>query len=221
METRYILLENQWIEYQLIKEKRKSLAMKVEKGQLIVKAPYITSIDFIEESLVRYQKRLLKQIKSYEPYYDYQNHGYVDIFHQRYDIIVRDIQKRQCQIHDQSLYVYHHSIQQTVEMFLKQKLLNYIKERIIYYLAYEFDLDMPEIAIKKYKGRWGCCFYDNNKVIFNLSLVHLEKDLIDYVIVHELTHFLQANHSPRFYNEMAKRMPDYKQRQKRLKEKHV
>ena len=54
-----------------------------------------------------------------------------------------------------------------------------------------------------------------------LSLVHLEKDLIDYVIVHELTHFLQANHSALFYQEIEKRMPDYKQRIKRLKEKHI
>ena len=56
---------------------------------------------------------------------------------------------------------------------------------------------------------------------FNLSLIHLDKELIDYVIVHELTHFLQANHSTLFYQEIAKRMPDYKERLKRLKEKHV
>ena len=65
------------------------------------------------------------------------------------------------------------------------------------------------------------CFYKDNKVTFNLSLIHLPKDLIDYVIVHELAHFLQANHSHLFYQEIEKRMPDYKQRQKRLKEIHI
>ena len=77
------------------------------------------------------------------------------------------------------------------------------------------------MIIKFYKGRWGCCFYKENKVCFNISLIHLEKDLIDYVIVHELCHFLQANHSKEFYKEIEKRIPDYKQRIKRLKEKHV
>ena len=56
---------------------------------------------------------------------------------------------------------------------------------------------------------------------FHLSLIHLEKNLIDYVIVHELTHFLQPNHSKQFYLEIEKRMPDYKTRQQRLKEKHI
>ena len=50
--------------------------------------------------------------------------------------------------------------------------------------------------------------------------VHLEKDLIDYVIVHELCHFLQANHSRYFYNEIEKRIPNYKECIRRLKEVH-
>ena len=123
--------------------------------------------------------------------------------------------------HEQYLYVYHQNIAQCVENYLKRILLNYIEEKIIYYLAYDFDLNMPRIEIKKYKGRWGSCYYKEGKVSFNLSLIHLDKELIDYVIVHELTHFLQANHSTLFYQEIAKRMPDYKERLKRLKEKHV
>ena len=71
------------------------------------------------------------------------------------------------------------------------------------------------------KRRWGACFYQKNRVCFNLVLAHIDYALIDYVIVHELTHFLQANHSTLFYQEIAKRMPDYKERLKRLKEKHV
>ena len=80
---------------------------------------------------------------------------------------------------------------------------------------------MPYIQIKNYKGRWGSCFYKENKVTFNSSLIHLDKELIDYVIVHELAHFIEANHSSKFYKEIEKRMPDYKIRQKRLKEKHT
>ena len=57
-----------------------------------------------------------------------------------------------------------------------------------------------------------------NKVSFNLVLVHLEKCLIDYVIIHELCHFIQPNHSKLFYQEIEKRMPDYKAKEERLKE---
>ena len=60
-----------------------------------------------------------------------------------------------------------------------------------------------------------------NKVSLNLSLIQLKKELIDYVIMHELTHFIEANHSKRFYHELAMRMPDYLIRQNALKETHV
>lgn len=221
METHHILLENQWIEYDLIYKNMKSIYLKVEKGRLVVKAPTSTSLSFIEKNIVKYQNKLLKQIQDYRPYAIYEDGGYVDIFHQQYQITLRDIQERTCQIHGQSLYVYHHQIEKTVEMYLKNRLMNYIKERVIYYLTYDFDLAMPQIEIKKYKGRWGSCFYKDNRISFHLSLIHLEKDLIDYVIVHELTHFLQPNHSPQFYLEMSQHMPDYKERQYRLKEKHI
>ncbi len=77
------------------------------------------------------------------------------------------------------------------------------------------------MKLRNTKEDGGSCYYKEGKVSFNLSLIHLDKELIDYVIVHELTHFLQANHSTLFYQEIAKRMPDYKERLKRLKEKHV
>ncbi|MEG0367498.1 MAG: YgjP-like metallopeptidase domain-containing protein [Coprobacillus sp.] len=221
MESHQIILENQTIEYDIIYKHMRSIYLKVEHGRLLIKAPYYTPIAVIEDNIRKYQKKLLSQIQQYEPYFLYQDHGYVDIMNQRYEICLRDVGKRQCQIHDQQLYVYHHQIDKCVEAYLKKRLLDYVEEMVISYLAYDFDLGMPKIEVRKYKGRWGSCFYRENKISFNLSLIHLEKELIDYVIVHELTHFLQANHSSLFYQEMQKRMPDYKIRQKRLKEKHV
>lgn len=221
MKSYQIVLKNQTIEYDLSFKNMKSIRMRVQSGRLKVTAPYYTPLSFIEENILSYQDKLISQIQTYEPYAKYEEDGYVDIFGERYSIVLRDLGKRECHQHVQQLYVYHHDIQNCVETKLKDILHNYIEERIIGYLAYDFDLPMPRIEIKKYKGRWGSCYYRENKVSFNLSLVHLEKELIDYVIVHELAHFLQANHSSLFYLEIEKRMPDYKLRQKRLKEKHI
>lgn len=221
MEKRIILLNGQSIEYVLERKNIKSLYMKIEKGQLVIKAPIIMPLSFIEKNIEKYQERLLAKLALYQPYYDYKDQGFVLIFNEYYHIVLRDIGKRKCSFHDHYLYVYHHDIEKTVETFLKKILLDYIEEKVIGYLVSDFDLDMPFIEVKKYKGRWGSCFYKDNKITFNLSLVYLEKDLIDYVIVHELSHFIETNHSQRFYQEMKKRMPDYKDKQKRLKEKHI
>ncbi len=221
MEKHQILIQQEIIEYKLTYKRMKSVRMKVIQGQLEISAPYGTPLAYIESCILQYADRLIPQMQQYEAYALYQDQGYVDIFDQRYRICLRDIGVNKCQIHGDQLYVYHQNIEQCVENYLKQILYDYIAEKVIGYLAYGFDLEMPNIVIKKYKGRWGSCYYKENKMTFHLALVHLEKDLIDYVIVHELTHFLQANHSPLFYQELAKRMPDYQQRQKRLKEKHT
>ena len=137
---------------------------------------------------------------------------------QKYQIILKDMNIKKCAIHDRQIYVYSKNIQATIEMFLKQELMNYLKERIDFYLSTSFHHAFPEIQIKKMKRRWGACFYQKNRVCFNLVLAHIDYALIDYVIVHELCHFLEANHSKAFYHEIEKRMPDYKERERLLKD---
>jgi Predicted metal-dependent hydrolase len=220
MEKHQIILDDQLYTYELHLKKIKSIYIKVIDGQIVVSAPLYTSIHSIEELLIQYQDKLIDKVCQYKPNIEYRDEGIVKIYNHDYIIKLRDINQKKCVLHDHYLYVYHHSLENVIDIFLKKLLLDYIEERIIYYLTYHFDLDMPRIEIKHYKGRWGSCFYKENKVTFNLSLVHLEKDLIDYVIVHELCHFLQANHSRYFYNEIEKRIPNYKECIRRLKEVH-
>lgn len=221
MKSYQIIFNQKTIEYDVIYKHKKNISMRVRNGRLQISVPYHTPLSYIEECIQQYAHKLLPQIEQYQSYFDYRDQGYVYIFHQKFQIIHRSMNQKLCQQHDHCLYVYHQNIQVCVEDYLKKILYAYIQEKVIEYLAYDFDLDMPSIEIKKYKGRWGSCYYKNNQIRFNLSLVHLEKELIDYVIVHELTHFLQPNHSTLFYQEIEKRMPDYKERQKRLKEKHI
>ena len=216
-----VKIDDDVIDVEIIYKKIKSLYIRVENGKLKVSAPIGTSLTFVENTILKHKDRLMKQLNNYHSYYDYRDGGYVYIFHELYHIRLIDMKKRKCAIHDNELYVYHKDIQKTVELFLKDELTKYIERRIEYYLKYDFKLNKPQIEIKKYKGRWGCCYSKENRVSFNLSLVYLDKYLIDYVIVHELTHFLVPNHSQDFYNEMGKRLKDYKIRQKRLKGMHV
>ena len=202
-------------------KKIKSIYMRVEDGKVKVSAPIGTSLTFIENAILKHKDRLFRQIKQYQSYYDYKDNGYVLIFNKLYKIKLMNMKRRTCSVHEDVLYVYHSDIQKTVEMFLKEVLYEYISIKINNYLKRAFKLKYPQIEIKKYKSRWGCCYTKENRVSFNLSLVHLDKDLIDYVIIHELTHFLVPNHSKDFYCEIGKRLKDYKIRQKRLKEMHV
>ena len=98
-----------------------------------------------------HQEEILEQIKGYVPKYNYQEDGYVYLFNQKYQIILKDMNIKKCAIHDRQIYVYSKNIQATIEMFLKQELMNYLKERIDFYLSTSFHHAFPEIQIKKMK----------------------------------------------------------------------
>ena len=100
-------------------------------------------------------------------------------------------------------------------------MFDYIDNRIDEYLLKDFHFNKPQIIIKYYKSRWGSCYYNENKVSFNSTLVHLGKEIIDSVIIHELCHFIVSDHSKSFYQEVYQRMPDYDIRHAYLKGKNI
>ncbi len=68
------------------------------------------------------------------------------------------------------------------------------------------------------KRRWGVCDHRSLAVSFHWHLVTLPPDLIDYVVVHELTHLHEPNHAPAFWRRVEDVLPDYRQRRRRLRE---
>ena len=74
------------------------------------------------------------------------------------------------------------------------------------------------LKVRKMKTRWGVCNRGNNTVTLNSELLKKDVRLIDYVVVHELSHFKEANHSAKFWYEVSLRYPNYKEARKELNE---
>jgi predicted metal-dependent hydrolase len=75
------------------------------------------------------------------------------------------------------------------------------------------------VRINGAKTRWGSCSAKKS-LNFSWRLVMADDAVIDYVVIHELAHITEMNHSARFWAVVARVLPDYKERQKRLKELH-
>jgi predicted metal-dependent hydrolase len=73
----------------------------------------------------------------------------------------------------------------------------------------------PDLKIRRMRARWGSCS-TNGTVTLNLRLIHLDMALIDYVIMHELCHLIEHNHSKRFYALLTCKMPDWQKRRDQL-----
>ena len=80
----------------------------------------------------------------------------------------------------------------------------------------KLKLVLPEIGIRKMKSRWASCLQKRSKIVFNAALGRVPARCIEYVIVHELTHFEAPNHSKAFVKLMDGRLPRWRSLRKEL-----
>ena len=76
----------------------------------------------------------------------------------------------------------------------------------------------PQIRFRKMVSQWGNCRSHEGILTFNTALVYAPMECVEYVVLHEFTHFLQANHSAAFYAELQQVCPAWKQLRNQLKE---
>ena len=84
------------------------------------------------------------------------------------------------------------------------------------YYAPVMGVSYGTVTIREQKTRWGSCSTKGN-LNFNWKLVLMPLEILDYVVVHELAHRIQMNHSAAFWAEVGKILPDYKERRQWLK----
>ena len=100
----------------------------------------------------------------------------------------------------------------------KKEIFKIFKERLdFYYNKFDENIPYPILKIRTMKTRWGVCNRKVKSVTLNFNLVKYDYDCLDYVIVHELSHFVHFDHSKEFWNTVSKYYPNYKIIQKKLK----
>lgn len=108
----------------------------------------------------------------------------------------------------------------------KKALDKFYKEECIRVFTNELERIKPyfpnipkfTLKIRNMKTRWGVNNRRSNTITLNSELLKKDIDLLNYVIIHELCHFYEANHSSKFWSHVAKYYPKYKEARKRLRE---
>ena len=99
--------------------------------------------------------------------------------------------------------------------FYKDSCSDYIIPRVEHFSKI-MNLSFEDIKFRKMRSRWGSC--SSKKVLtFNTELIKTKKELIDYVVVHELAHLKHMNHSKEFHTLVDKYLPNSKEYRKELK----
>ena len=101
--------------------------------------------------------------------------------------------------------------------FYKNECLRVFENEVKRIVPYFDNLPKFSLRIRTMKTRWGVNNRGNNTITLNSELLKKDLDLLDYVIIHELCHFYEPNHSARFWNWVYKYYPNYKEARKRLR----
>jgi predicted metal-dependent hydrolase len=106
-----------------------------------------------------------------------------------------------------------------VQGWYRQRALEVFGERVAVWFPHfeRFSAAQPLVQVRQMRSRWGSCTAQGH-VTFNLKLVMVPRQLIDYVIVHELCHLVEHNHSRAFYDLVSRIMPDWEERREKLEE---
>lgn len=102
---------------------------------------------------------------------------------------------------------------------LKLKAFAFAQERLTYFNA-KYGYKWNAITVRQQKTRWGSCSRKGN-LNFNYKIALLPEHLADYIVVHELCHLGEFNHSDKFWALVSRTIPDYKERRKELKTRGV
>lgn len=82
----------------------------------------------------------------------------------------------------------------------------------LYPVFRKYGVTMPALRIRDMETRWGSCLAKKGIITLNKRLIEAPRQCIEYVVMHELCHFIHPNHSKQFYNFLSMLMPDWKER---------
>ena len=107
------------------------------------------------------------------------------------------------------------SIQALVEGWYKSRAEKYLHDKTME-ISKLVRVKPSSVSIKNYKSRWGSCS-NTGVVTYNWRIIKAPRHIVEYVIIHELCHLIELNHSPRYWMNVEKFIPRWKERRDWLK----
>lgn len=219
--------ENIKFEYKLFRKKMKNISIKIdEDAKLIISIPQKYRIKDLNEILEKKSLWIKEKLDLMKSKKKKIKNGEFFLFLGEKKLLKIIIYKKKLSsinmVKDR-IEIYLNKEKEKDEIYIKSKLEKFykneaekiIKERLEIYSA-KMNLYPKEIRIKKLKASWGICS-SNGNISFNYKIVMAPISVVDYLIVHELSHLSYFNHSKDFWNLLESFIPNYKEKKNYLK----
>ena len=206
-----IEIDNNTYDIEITRKNNRNTYVRVKNGKIIVTTNYLTSDNSIIKLINDNKKSIVNMINKDEKKQDKNNNFYY--FGKKYDVIYGF---SNIEFSEDKIYV---KDKKSLDKYITEDITKVFSERINYWFnTFKENIPNPNLKIRKMTSRWGVCNIKNHNVTLNYMLYKYDIKCLDYVIVHELSHFIHPNHSKDFWNLVGKYCPRYKECRKMLKE---
>ena len=232
--SRQIQLQHTTIAYAFQRVKRKTIGISVGVDGLEVRAPRWATIASVEAVLQEKSAWVLRKLQESQERQKQMRHTIIE-WHDGATLpflgeqwVVRLDPEHQslpsshanatpkCLHIALSLHAQPGQIRDAVQAWLMQQAKLNFTQRLDHF-APQLGVEWKRLSLSNASSRWGTASADGS-IRLNWRLVHFKQDVIDYVVVHELSHLRVMNHSPQFWETVGSLVPDYQQRRHALNE---
>jgi len=234
--TYYIDIDGTKIPLRIIEERRNGARVALGGTHVILRIPKIPFFGSSVDKHVEWAKNWLRQLKASKPhvldkYLNFKNYQDGDIFEMGKQRFLLEISKTnresgyiklqnegvlKIELPDQAQYDEQKLIKSLLIKFAQKYFLPEIIRKVKYYNDTYFHKPINSVRLKYNKSNWGSCSTGKN-LNFSVRLFFAPDDVIDYVVIHELAHLVEMNHSDKFWKIVSNIMPDFEVKEKMLK----
>ncbi len=224
------MIEIQGIRFNVdIKRKKiKNMYLRLEDTTIRASVPFLMPeykvYQFIEKKRDWVYKAYLHSQNRARNSYMYRGGNEFCIFGERYRL-VRTIGRSKVEIEDKTInLVYKDDSENGISYLYKHLDRLLLKKTMEFFEKYRHMLtdygymQIPEFKTRIMKSKWGVCYTQRNKIGISSYLIHFPMECLEYIVVHELTHFIVPNHSKRFYEIVKANMPSYPEANSKLRQ---
>ncbi len=201
------------IDVEIIRKSNKNIYLRVKDDlKLYITCPYLISKseieNIIEKNTYQIYEMYQRQVKMSQKkeFFNYLGNSYT---------VVVDPSRIDVGFDDEFVYT---PTKEKLNKFYMKKCQEIFEEEIAKCRQCFSSLPSFLLKLRKMKTRWGVCNRRAKTITLNTLLLEKEIDIIDYVIIHEMCHFYEGNHGPKFWDLVSQACPRYKELRKKLKE---
>ena len=215
-------------DYEITRSNRKTLGIYVHPDLRIeVKAPEAAALEDITEKVSKRRNWIVKQWQQFSLYHPlrkapvYKNGATHLYLGRQYRLRIHEGPRNVVKLKGGYLEVTHHP-----ESSPEKALTNWYRERAdfwfpklvedIYPRFRSYDIPKPKVVHRRLEKRWGSCKVKKESILLNTKLIQGPKVGIEYVIAHELTHFIHPHHTSEFYATMDLILPEWRSWKEKL-----